>query len=106
MTEHAAPVASPEQTRAARAEADATLSGLRTKPAVRRMSLMTSVAVCVVVLVCLLAIFADFVAPYDPLEGNYSVVRQAPSAAHLFGTDDVGRDVLSRLIYGARISLT
>jgi len=67
---------------------------------------MTSVAVCVVVLVCLLAIFADFVAPYDPLEGNYSVVRQAPSAAHLFGTDDVGRDVLSRLIYGARISLT
>jgi len=52
-----------------------------------------------------LALFAEQVAPYDPLAGDYSVVRQPPSAQHWLGTDDVGRDVLSRLIYGARISL-
>jgi ABC-type dipeptide/oligopeptide/nickel transport system permease subunit len=51
------------------------------------------------------AIFADHVAPYDPLVGNYRAIRQAPSVLHLMGTDDGGRDVLSRIIFGARISL-
>lgn len=57
-------------------------------------------------LVTLLAVFADVVAPYDPLEGNYTALRRAPSLANWFGTDDLGRDVLSRVLYGARISLT
>jgi peptide/nickel transport system permease protein len=81
------------------------LGANRARPARRRMSLLTVLAVGVVVGVCVLAIFADRIAPYDPLEGNYGVVRQAPTAQHWFGTDDVGRDVLTRLIYGARISL-
>src|SRR6266478_2335165 len=44
-------------------------------------------------------------APYDPLTTEPEIRLQAPSRAHLFGTDDIGRDVLSRIIYGARISL-
>ena len=70
----------------------------------RRVSALSVLAVGVVLAVIVLAIFADQVAPYDPLTGDYSVVRQPPPS-HVFGTDDVGRDVLSRLIYGARTSL-
>src|SRR5687767_10679291 len=72
---------------------------------VRRLSAMPVLAVGIVISILVVAIFADRVAPYDPLEGNYGVVRQPPSAQHLLGTDDIGRDVLSRLIYGARTSL-
>jgi ABC-type dipeptide/oligopeptide/nickel transport system permease subunit len=56
-------------------------------------------------LIILIAIFAPVIAPYDPLAGDYSAIRQPPSATHLMGTDDIGRDVLSRIIYGARTSL-
>jgi oligopeptide transport system permease protein len=49
-------------------------------------------------------IAAPWLAPYDPLEPHYVAVWQTPNATHLLGTDDLGRDVLSRLIYGARIS--
>ena len=52
-----------------------------------------------------LALAAPFVAPYDPVATSWSAIRKAPSAAHLFGTDELGRDVLSRVIYGARASL-
>src|SRR5919197_3991866 len=52
-----------------------------------------------------LAILAAVVSPYDPTAQSWSAVRQAPSAAHWFGTDEVGRDVLSRVLYGARASL-
>ncbi len=51
------------------------------------------------------AIFADVLAPYDPLAPQPEIRLSAPSRAHPFGTDDIGRDVLSRVIYGARISL-
>jgi peptide/nickel transport system permease protein len=70
-----------------------------------RISPVTVLAVGVVLVMIVVALFAERVAPYDPLTGDYSVVRQPPSASHLLGTDDVGRDVLSRLIYGARTSL-
>jgi peptide/nickel transport system permease protein len=53
-----------------------------------------------------LAVFAPIVAPYDPTAQSWTNVRKAPSLAHWFGTDDVGRDVLARVIYGARASLT
>jgi peptide/nickel transport system permease protein len=53
----------------------------------------------------LLALFAPFVAPYDPIATSWTLVRKAPSAQHWFGTDDLGRDVLARVIYGARASL-
>lgn len=53
----------------------------------------------------LTAIFADVLAPYDPLAAQPEIRLAAPSRAHPFGTDDIGRDVFSRIIHGARISL-
>jgi peptide/nickel transport system permease protein len=52
-----------------------------------------------------MAIFAPLLAPYPPQEPDYAAIRQPPSAAHWLGADDIGRDVLSRIIYGARITL-
>ena len=51
------------------------------------------------------AVLAPLIAPYDPIATNFAAVRKAPSAAHWFGTDEIGRDVLSRVIFGARASL-
>ena len=59
----------------------------------------------VVLIFLILAIFANQIAPYDPLERNLDEVRQQPNAKHLMGTDQIGRDTLSRLIHGTRISL-
>jgi len=56
-------------------------------------------------LLLLVAVFADFLAPYDPTRLFPGTSYAPPSAAHWLGTDDVGRDVLSRLIHGARVSL-
>jgi peptide/nickel transport system permease protein len=53
----------------------------------------------------LTAVFADVLAPYDPLATQPEIRLAPPSRAHLFGTDDIGRDVFSRIIHGARISL-
>lgn len=62
---------------------------------------------CVVLGVLVLAaIFAEQLTPYDPYTTNYSNVKQLPSAQHLIGTDELGRDGFTRLLYGARISLT
>ncbi len=58
-----------------------------------------------ILLLVLTAIFADVLAPYDPLSAQPEIRLAAPSWAHPFGTDDIGRDVLSRVIYGSRISL-
>lgn len=63
------------------------------------------VAIVFLVAVVLIAVFAPLVAPDDPLAQNVRNRLQGPSSAHWLGTDDVGRDVLSRLIYGARASL-
>lgn len=51
------------------------------------------------------ALLAPRIAPYPPNKMDYSAIRQPPSAEHWFGTDDLGRDVLSRVIHGARISM-
>ena len=59
----------------------------------------------VITLFVLVAVFAPLVAPYDPVATSWSLIRKAPSAAHWMGTDENGRDVLSRVIYGARASL-
>ena len=53
----------------------------------------------------LVAVFAAQVAPFDPFTNDYAVTRQAPSAQHWLGTDSLGRDVLTRVIYGLRITL-
>jgi peptide/nickel transport system permease protein len=60
-----------------------------------------------VVLVWLaVAAFAPFIAPYDPIKVSVSDSLQSPSASHWLGTDDLGRDVLSRVMWGARVSLS
>ncbi len=81
------------------------VSALRARLHVRRSSAMPLLAGGIVLLIVVVAVFADRVAPFDPLEGNYGAIRQPPSIAHPLGTDDIGRDVLSRIIHGARISL-
>ncbi len=58
-----------------------------------------------IVLLVLAAVFAPVVAPHDPFETDYSISMMPPSLSHLAGTDLYGRDILSRIIYGARISL-
>jgi len=52
-----------------------------------------------------IAVLAPWLAPQDPIATSWSAIRKAPSAAHWFGTDEVGRDVLSRVVWGARASL-
>jgi peptide/nickel transport system permease protein len=59
----------------------------------------------IVFLFVMLALLAPFIAPMDPLETSWSAVRKAPGAPYFFGTDEIGRDVLSRVIWGARASL-
>jgi peptide/nickel transport system permease protein len=63
------------------------------------------IGLAIIVLFIALAIFAPFVAPYDATATSWSQVRKAPSAAHWFGTDELGRDILSRVIFGTRASL-
>jgi peptide/nickel transport system permease protein len=64
------------------------------------------VALAIILLLIAVAILAPYIAPYDPTTQSWSAVRKAPSAAHWFGTDEVGRDILSRIVYGARASLS
>ena len=59
--------------------------------------------ICLVVI--LAAIFAEVLAPYDPSESHYEAILSAPSAQFWLGTDEIGRDILSRVIYGARVSI-
>jgi peptide/nickel transport system permease protein len=71
---------------------------------VRTSPLGTIAAVFLIVLI-LVAVFAERLAPYDPLVADYSVSRSPPTAEHVFGADQLGRDTLSRMIFGARVSL-
>ncbi|WP_028840820.1 ABC transporter permease [Thermodesulfobacterium hveragerdense] len=59
----------------------------------------------IILFLAILAVFAPYIAPYDPLEINVDHILQPPSLAHPLGTDLLGRDVLSRMIYASRISL-
>jgi len=69
----------------------------------RRRGAIFGMAVIALFVLC--AIFAPLISPYDPTVQGWSSVRHAPSATHIFGTDDVGRDIFTRVIYGARASL-
>jgi len=66
---------------------------------------LSMVCAGVIVFLILVAIFAPYVAPYSPNAQNLKLKKAPPSAQHFLGTDDYGRDVLSRIIYGTQISL-
>lgn len=67
-----------------------------------RTAMLGGLVFAVLVLVALLA---PWISPYPPNETNYGAALQGPSPAHLLGTDELGRDILSRIIFGARVSL-
>jgi peptide/nickel transport system permease protein len=95
VTERAVPLPEPvEEIRRGRA----LLATLRRKP-------LGFLSAGLIVVLVLTALFANVLAPYDPLAAKPEIRLAAPSWAHPFGTDDIGRDVLSRVIFGARISL-
>jgi len=70
---------------------------LRRKPAM--------LGLAIVLAFIALAVFAPWIAPHDPLATSWGAIRKAPSAAYWFGTDEIGRDVLSRVVFGTRASL-
>jgi peptide/nickel transport system permease protein len=82
--------------------------GTRTVTFVRRFvraSPIGAVAAVMLLLLLVVGLLADFISPYDPLTTNFAVTRQPPGAAYLLGTDYLGRDQLSRIIHGARVTL-
>jgi peptide/nickel transport system permease protein len=78
-----------------------------TRRAVRRLRKRQGamLGLSVIVIFILLALFAPAIAPYDPAAQSWTAVRKPPSALHWLGTDEVGRDILARIIFGARASL-
>jgi peptide/nickel transport system permease protein len=70
---------------------------------VRRRSAVLGLAI--IVLFVLIATFAPLISPYDPTQQSWTAIRKPPSAEHWFGTDESGRDLFARVIYGARASL-
>ena len=64
-----------------------------------------TIGAALVGLVLLLALLAGYIAPFDPLKGNFRARMMAPNPQHWMGTDQFGRDILSRVLHGARISL-
>lgn len=63
------------------------------------------VGLAFIVLVLILAIFAPWIAQIDPLKQDYTAIRKGPSLLHWFGTDELGRDIFSRIAFGARASM-
>jgi peptide/nickel transport system permease protein/oligopeptide transport system permease protein len=66
---------------------------------------LAMVSLVFLILLIIVAVFAQLVAPYNPYEGNMPMALNGPGNGHLLGTDELGRDILSRIIYGAQISL-
>lgn len=77
------------------------------RDAVRRLlrNRLAMLGLMVVILLCLIAIFADLLAPYTYTKVNFSRLNEGPSRDYPLGTDQIGRDMLSRMIYGARVSM-
>jgi peptide/nickel transport system permease protein len=67
---------------------------------------LAMIGLVILVILAVLAILAPWIRPYDPNTVDLAQFRAGPSGAHWLGTDEAGRDVLSRLLYGARVSLT
>jgi ABC-type dipeptide/oligopeptide/nickel transport system permease subunit len=77
------------------------------RDAIRRLlrNRLAMLGLMVVILLCLVAILADFLAPYTYTKVNFGRLNEAPSRDYPLGTDQIGRDMLSRMIYGARVSM-
>lgn len=71
-----------------------------------RQSRTATVGALIIIFLLLLAAFGPYIAPYDPLEQELVSRHEAPSLSHWLGTDHLGRDILSRILHGARISLS
>ncbi len=70
-----------------------------------RRNYLALIGFAILLVLILTAVFAEQLAPYGFADQDYMMIRKPPTAEHLLGTDEFGRDVLSRLIYGSRISL-
>lgn len=70
-----------------------------------RNNRLAAFSAALIILMILLAVFAPYIAPYKEAHQDLLMRLQPPSRAHLFGTDELGRDVFSRILYGARVSL-
>ncbi|MYA19842.1 MAG: ABC transporter permease [Chloroflexi bacterium] len=80
-------------------------SSVRKTGRLARRKPLGAVAVFLLLILVFMAIFADVVSPYGPLEQDTSAILAAPTDSHLMGTDNLGRDIWSRIIHGSRISL-
>ena len=78
------------------------LRGLRRFAGKQPVGTASGVVLAVIILV---AVASPWIAPYNPIEGHFTAINDPPDSEYLLGTDRVGRDVLSRVVYGARISL-
>ncbi len=67
--------------------------------------LSLKIGLVIIGIIALAGIFAPLLTPYDPIKGNFRAALQAPSLTHPFGTDNLGRDILSRVLHGAAIDL-
>jgi len=81
------------------------ISRIRSLWTVMKRKPLGMISASLILILVLTAIFANVLAPYDPLAAQPEIRLAPPSWAHPFGTDDIGRDVLSRVIFGSRISL-
>ena len=86
-------------------EHEATVKEIRYSLHLIRQSLLTQVGLAIIIVLLFTAIFAPWLAPHDPMKVKTSDRLKPPSKEHLLGTDDMGRDILSRIIYGSRISI-
>ncbi|MFJ4457918.1 ABC transporter permease [Pseudomonas sp. NPDC089392] len=103
-------ISSSDSTAKRQADAPASSLGALGKSSLRVLRLlvrnpMTLAGLLVALLLAVVAAFAPWIATHDPVVQNLANALQAPSAAHWFGTDEYGRDIFSRLVYGARITL-
>ncbi|CAN5687189.1 ABC transporter permease [soil metagenome] len=94
---------------------EATIENIPTKPRTDKFlrfwrrfakNKLAAVALAFIIVQIILAVFASYLAPYNPYKGDFLATWETPNYLHWLGTDDLGRDVLSRLLYGARISIS
>lgn len=88
-----------------KSEHEATIKEIRYSIHLIRKSLLTKIGLAIITCLLFIAIFASVLAPYDPFKVETGNRLKPPSSEHLLGTDDMGRDILSRILYGSRISI-